>query len=632
MNVSSGNRTPQTAPLILIVDDEEVNRFILESNLRSNGFRTITAGTGEECLDAASSHKPDIILLDIVMPGMDGFSTCERLKSQQETTEIPVIFLSALTDVEQKTRGFESGGVDYVSKPFDPRELLARVRLHLTLRAQEIQLRQYSEGLEKMVLERTAQLREANEKMTHNLFHDPLTKLPNRAALSEKLEKETQRLHDDPHYKFALLLFNLDRFSRLNESFGYELGDELISSLAERLNENRKPHETLLHLGGDEFALLLTELDNLDEPLVLAGNILDIMKQPCRFEGHELQITASGGVVLSDARYDKGVDILRDATTAVNQAKIKGRDRFQVFNPAMHQKTRQAMQTFIDLRQALERQECDVFYQPVICLQWEKAVGVEALARWRHPTRGMIPPGEFIPIAEETGLILPLGRWILEKACTDMHAFASQQGMTDGLMLSVNLSAKQFAQHDLFEQIESILKRTGFPPKLLKLEITESVVMENAEAAVRILEKLRRLDVLISIDDFGTGYSSLSYLHRFSPDILKVDRSFISRMHMGGEHLEIVRTIVTLGHILNMQIIAEGAETREEVAMLTALGCEYVQGFYFAKPMPLDELHRCSLFLRPGADGAHFNHRACRAPRTTLQDHTKRIQTKRWQV
>lgn len=766
-------------PSILIVDDEPVNRLILESNLNKNGFATVSASSGEECLAAAQKHLPDLILLDILMPGMNGFITCERLKGIPATRDIPVIFLSSLSDTEQKTKGFESGGVDYVSKPFDTKELLARVRIHLTLRSQEIQLRQYADKLEEMVEERTGRLKQAEqelqrnydmqtalnqllqislqdfplnallqqclesilripwlvlqnrgciylldkdgqsysmvahhnlpqnvldqcasivpgqcacgralqeesivtvrddelphnvgikgvidphnhicvpikskssalallnlyveqertpterekyflhavantlmqlilykqaeERMLHHVYHDPLTDLPNRSALLDKLETQTQRLRRDESYKFALILFNLDRFNSFNESFGFELGDTLITSTAQRLREDRKPNEELLHLGGDEFALLLRELDDLVNPILVVEDVLEIVKLPYHMEGHKLQVTASAGVVLADERYQKGEDILRDADTAIHQAKLKGGGRFEVFNQAMHEKARQAMQTFIDLRQAMEREEFVLFYQPIVCVQTGRAIGVEALIRWNHSARGMVSPGEFIPVVEETGLILPLGKWILERACLDMKAFISAQALVEPMMLSVNLSGKQFAQDNLFEQIEATLRSTAFPPQYLKLEITESVVMENAEAAVRIIEKLKRLDVKISIDDFGTGYSSLSYLHRFSADILKIDRSFVSRMHLGGDNLEIVKTIITLGQALKMQVIAEGVETQDELAMIKKLGCDYAQGYFFAKPMPVEDLADCRLFARIGEeDGVNVDRR-----------------------
>jgi diguanylate cyclase (GGDEF)-like protein len=767
------------SPVILIVDDEPVNRLILESSLQKNGYQTVSAASGEECLVAAETQSPDLILLDILMPGLSGFDTCQRLKSQPRTKNIPVIFLSTLNDADQKTKGFESGGVDYLGKPFDTGELLARVRLHLTLRSQEAQLRQYADNLEEMVDQRTSELKRAEEKlqgnyemqtalnhllqlslqelplnsllqhclenilqipwlvlqnrgciylrnqdeasfamvaqhnlpanvlehcsvitpgecacgraireesiitvldqdlrhnrlvadideshnhicvpikskttslallnlyvekgrtpsareeqflqavantlmqmilykqaeerMLHHVYHDPLTSLPNRTSLLDKLEKETRSMQDDPDYKFALILLNIDRFNSFNESFGFELGDRLITSTAARLLENRNPGEEVLHLGGDEFALLLKDLDDLVSPLLLTEEILEIIRQPYHMEGHQLQATASAGVVLSHFRYNKGEDMLRDADTAVHLAKRKGRGRFEIFNQKMHLNARQAMQNFIDLRQALDQKEFVLFYQPIVDVLTSQAIGVEALIRWQHPARGMVSPGEFIPIVEETGLILPLGKWILEQSCTDMKAFMREQNLAEPIILSVNLSGKQFAQSDLFEQIEASLIQTKFPPDLLKLEITESVVMENAEAAVRILEKLKQLDVKTSIDDFGTGYSSLSYLHRFPVDILKVDRSFVSRISLGGENMEIVRTIVTLGHALNMQIIAEGVETIEELGAIRNLGCEYAQGYYFAKPMSLEDLRKCDLFVRQSEqDGTAFDRR-----------------------
>lgn len=755
-------------PLILVVDDEAVNRLILESNLKKHGFRTIAAASGQQCLDLAASEKPDLILLDIIMPGMDGFQTCNNLKIAPQSRDIPVIFLSALTDTEVKTKGFEAGGVDYVSKPFDARELLARVRTHLTLRKQEMQLRLYSEKLEEMVDERTDKLKQTEQelkrnydmqtalnqllhlslqelplghllqqclesildtawlalqkrgciyladeegkrysmvahhnlsqvvlercfeitpgkcvcgtainkqeilvvsddtkphtawpeladdphahicipiisknttvailnlyveqdrllssqdlvylravsntllqvilykrteqRMLHHVFHEQLTNLPNRSALLDRLNMEIKKTQTDSDYKFALILANLDRFNRFNESLGYDLGDQLILSSANRILTGRKTDEEVLHLGGDGFAILVKELKETVSPLLLAEKILEDLKQPHQLAGHEIQTSASAGVVLSNTGYERGEDVLRDADIALHQAKSKGRGRFEVFNHVMHEKARQSMQLFMDLRMALQRREFVLYYQPIICLHSGRATGVEALIRWLHPTRGMVSPLEFIPLAEETGLILPIGRWVLEQACMDMQTFSQEMGYSESFMVSVNLSGKQFAQGDLYEQIEAVLKCTQFSPQGLKLEITESVVMENAEAAVRILDRLKKLDIKISIDDFGTGYSSLSYLHRFSADILKVDRSFVSRMHLGGENLEIIRTIITLAQALKMQVIAEGVETKEELEMLASLNCEYAQGYYFAKPMSLDDLRRFPLLHEP---------------------------------
>ncbi|PTN38878.1 EAL domain-containing protein [Desulfonatronum sp. SC1] len=754
----------QESPLVLVVDDEAVNRLILESNLKRQGFRIVSASSGQECLDLTRREQPDLVLLDIIMPGMDGFQTCQILKDAPETRDIPVIFLSALTDTGVKTKGFEAGGVDYVSKPFDAKELLARVRTHLTLRNQERQLRVYSEKLEEMVDERTTKLKQAEQdlqrnfdmqtalnqllhlslqelpleellqqcldsilgitwltlqnrgciylqegegdvyrmvaqrnlpenvqvqcativpgqcacgkaiaeqrilvvpdedvehnklspegvephsnicvpirsqhatlglvnlfiqrdtlltrqelvflgavantlmqmilykraeqRMLHHVLHEPLSNLPNRTALLDGLNVEIKQARDMEGYRFALVLINLDRFNRFNESLGYDLGDKLILSSIQRILDERKAEEDVFHLGGDGFAVLTRQLREVADPLLLAERILDGLKQPHQLDGHEIQISASAGVVLSDARYDHGEDLLRDADIALHLAKSRGRGRFEVFSSMMHEKAKHAMQTFMDLRLALQREEFVLFYQPIICLTTRRTIGVEALIRWFHPARGMISPLDFIPLAEETGLILSMGRWVLEKACRDMREFAIVIDGEPPFMVSVNLSGKQFAQSDLYEQVEAVLQETDFPPECLKLEITESVVMENAEAATRILERLKGLNIKIAIDDFGTGYSSLSYLHRFSADILKVDRSFVSRMHMGDENLEIIRTIVTLAQALNMEVVAEGVETEEEVKTLTVLRCDYAQGFYFAKPMPLEQLVQGSL-------------------------------------
>ncbi|TWI68590.1 diguanylate cyclase (GGDEF)-like protein [Desulfobotulus alkaliphilus] len=764
MDFEYGEKKPDTdgtaAPKILIVDDEEVNRVILDILLSKKNFITLSAASGEECIQKAEEEAPDLILLDIMMPVMDGFRTCEILKANPRTREIPVIFLSTLADSRNKATGIEIGGVDYLSKPFDGAELMARLRLHLTLRSQKKQLRRHTEILEETVRERTRELsraeralrhsyeqqgilnhllqlslkdqsleeilqqclesilkiswlrlqhrgciflagrrdgtlqrvahqpcsdairaalsektgigislcpqkaciadihassdfpsdltqhqmhilvpvwsrsrplallclhlentqalspekknfltsiagtlmqiilhRQAEEQARHNLLHDSLTGLPNRTFLIQRLKTESLAAKETPESCFGLALLSLDHFRNFNESFGFSLGDGIIHATAEKLLEEKGSDYEVWHLGADTFALLFSRLKNRETAIRSTEKILEGIRIPFSVKGHLLHLTASAGIAFSDFSYKKSSEILRDADTAIHQARILGRDRLMVFTPKMHEKARGAMETLMDLRQAMEKDELILFYQPIIHVDSGKVTGVEALIRWKHPHRGMVSPAEFIPIAEETGLILSMGKWILKKACTDIKAFNALYP-NNPLTLSVNLSSKEFANTTLFEQIRQTLTETGFPPERLKLEITESVVMGNAEAAVITLSKLKEINVRISIDDFGTGYSSLSYLHRFPADSLKIDRSFIRRMHLGGENMEIVRTIVTLGKALHMEITAEGVETAEELAMVKELDCPCVQGFYFARPMPLEEL-KTSRFFHP---------------------------------
>ncbi|WP_167590590.1 two-component system response regulator [Oceanidesulfovibrio indonesiensis] len=857
-----------TGRTVLVVDDEPINTKLLGAYLKRAGYNAIEAQNGGDALIKARS-QPDLILLDIMMPEMDGFETCRRLKADDATRDIPVIFLSALSDTEIKTRGLEVGGVDYVSKPFDSRELLARVSTHLTLREQERKIRSYAETLEEKVAERTNKLlaaeaelqrdfdiqsvvnallrislddveldeflhtslkqilsvpllsfenrgaifldtedtgemslvsylelpeetvgrcrhldtvacpctealvtrsiaatveelddgteqhhvcapinhgemllgvidihlkeghtpdtkemefldavantmarvilykrairdlmrseqhyrtifestgtamaitdkqgaillansefqrisglseqsweyatvydaiheddrdrarrhvkrvtsgqeksimlevrmaggsdfeqrsstlvasnlpdgeeyvlslldvtdrKRAEQQVLHNARHDALTGLPNRVYLLDTLGEAVQRAQDNVDSRFVVLVMDLDRFNMINESLGHTIGDRLLVAMAGRLKSVIGQAGLLCRLGGDEFAVLLGDVEDVNAGESLARKILDMIRQPFAFGEQELVTTSSIGIATSDIGYTRPEDVLRDAETALHRAKLRGKARYEVFDFEMHLKARRLMQLVTDMRQAIKRQEFVLHYQPIVSLQTGRVEGVEALIRWQHPGHGLVSPGEFIPVAEESGLIIPIGQWALEEACRAMARFSERFG--EELMLSVNISGKQFAQEDLFDHVKRALVLSGMKPRNLKLEITESVVMENAQHAIELLKRLKSLELQVSIDDFGTGYSSLSYLQRFPVDMLKIDRSFVSMMDVGSENMEIARTIVALAHSLSLEVVAEGVETVEQQEMLRALGCQFAQGFYYARPLP----------------------------------------------
>ena len=342
--------------------------------------------------------------------------------------------------------------------------------------------------------------------------------------------------------------------------------------------------DTVARLGGDEFAILLDGVSSFDDAIYVAERIQEGLTHPFNLNGHEVFTTASIGIAFSTTGYLRPEDILRDADTAMYRAKEGGRARHEVFDRAMHARAVELLKLENDLRRAVERQEFVVFYQPIVALATRYIVGFEALVRWHHPERGLVAPFEFIPIAEETGLIIPLGALVLREACQQMRAWQEQFPRTEPLTISVNLSGKQFTQADLVERIKQVLRETGLPPASLKLEITESVVMENAERGAHMLTQLKALGVQLSIDDFGTGYSSLSYLHRFPIDILKIDRSFVSRMVVDRESAGIVETILALTEKLGKVAVAEGVETTEQWQQLCALQCQYGQGYLFHPP------------------------------------------------
>ena len=426
-------------------------------------------------------------------------------------------------------------------------------------------------------------LQESKEHFRHAAFHDALTGLPNRALLTDHLKLAIERARRRADHLFAVLFLDLDRFKNINDSLGHTIGDQLLIAIARRVEGCLRPMDTVARLGGDEFAILLDGLEDFNVAIHVAERVQNELMQPFNLNGHEVYTTASIGIALSTTGYDHPDNILRDADIAMYRAKDNGKARYELFDTLMHTRAVALLKLENDLRRAIERQEFRVFYQPIVLLETDQIAGFEALVRWEHPERGLVSPDEFISLSEETGLITEIGQWVLHEACRQTRQW--QIALQRPLMVSVNLSGKQFVQANLIDQIKHILHDTDFDPRWLRLEITESVVMENAEAAASMLLQLRDLGAHLSIDDFGTGYSSLSYLHRFPVTTLKIDRSFITRMGEGDENSEIVRTIMTLASNLGMEVVAEGIETEEQLAQLRALKCEYGQGYLFSHPV-----------------------------------------------
>ncbi|MDC0833043.1 diguanylate phosphodiesterase [Leptolyngbya valderiana BDU 20041] len=610
--VSKGN--------ILIVDDTPANLELLNTILTRAGYDVCVAVDGTTGLEGARYGQPDLILLDIMMPGMNGYDVCRHLKKDDTTRHIPVIFISALDDALDKVRAFTVGGTDYISKPFQFKEVLARVQNQLTIRdlqqqlrdrnarlqqeihdrtVAEAEVRQLNEQLEQRVAQRTAELESANRKLEREILerkraqeqlmymalHDALTGLPNRVLLMEQLDKALELTRTSPTYKFAVLFIDCDRFKVVNDSLGHLAGDRLLSLISHRLELCLRPVDTLFRLGGDEFTILLDNIDSIDDAIATAETIQAQLMSPFHVDGHEVFIGASIGIVLGTAAYERSEHVLRDADAAMYCAKDLGKGRYRVFDTGMHVRAVNFLQLETDLRRALEREEFRVHYQPIVDLRSGKIAGFEALVRWLHPERGLVSPVRFIPAAEETGLIVPIGAWVLRQACSQLHEWHQQFPHARHLTIAVNISVKQFAQTDLLEQIDLILEETKLNGKFLKLEITESTIVGNYKAAKAILEELRNRRIQLSIDDFGTGYSSLSHLHRLPVDMLKIDRSFVDPIDDDSDEREIVQAIVTLAHSLNMTVIAEGVETAVHVAQLRTLGCEFGQGYYFSKPL-----------------------------------------------
>ncbi|HST52686.1 MAG TPA: EAL domain-containing protein [Pyrinomonadaceae bacterium] len=423
----------------------------------------------------------------------------------------------------------------------------------------------------------------AEEQLLHDAFHDALTGLPNRALFMDHVKMAIQRSRRSGDRLFAALFLDLDRFKIINDSLGHMVGDQLLVGIAHRLEACLRPGDTVARLGGDEFTILLEDLGETDDCLEVARRVQDAVSQPFNIGGHEVFTTASIGIALSTTGYERAEDLLRDADTAMYRAKLMGKKRHIVFDKEMHDRAMELLQIETDLRRAITRNELFLNYQPIVSLSTGKVRSFEALVRWRHPERGLVMPSEFIPVAEETGLIIPLGQWVLNMACRQMREWQKIYRIDKDVTISVNLSSRQFSQADLIEQVSAALCEADLRPASLKLEITESMVMENFDTAIDMLAQLRGLGVGLSIDDFGTGYSSLSYLHRFPIDTLKIDRSFVTQMTDNTENAEIVRTIVTLARSLDMDVIAEGVESCEQLGRLRELGCDFGQGYLFSK-------------------------------------------------
>ncbi len=432
----------------------------------------------------------------------------------------------------------------------------------------------------------------AEEQLAHDAVHDPLTGLPNRKKLIKRLERTLSRAKLDQGHRFAVLFVDLDRFKTINDSLGHKVGDDLLLRVAGKLSNIVRPGDMVARLGGDEFVILIENIRDRTRVCKIADRILSGLQKPTKIAGQKIYTSASIGIAFSCSSYDTPDDIVRDADLAMYRAKVKGKGRFEMFDSNLHGGAISQFQVEIDMRRAIEQREFVLHYQPIVELDTELIVGFEALVRWQHPKRGIIPPSDFIPIAEETGLILPLGKWVLAEACRQMREWQRRFPGARSQIVNVNLSARQFEKRDLVKEVETILLETGLNPRCLKLEITESVIMSNAEDAIDTVLRLSKMGVRVSIDDFGTGYSSLSYLHRFPIDTLKVDRSFVSRIGNDGENAEIIKTIITLANNLGLDVVAEGVENAEQLAYLREVRCTHGQGYLYSRPVDNEAIEK----------------------------------------
>ena len=593
---------------ILVVDDRIENLELLSSILTKAGYEVRRAINGSTALMGVQSASPDLILLDINMPDMNGYEVCRQLKQDPKHQEIPIIFISALDDGLDKVKAFSAGGIDYISKPFEMMEVLSRIENHLQIRAARLKLKHLNAELEQRVAERTAELTAAKQALEqenlerqkaqamlgHMAWHDPLTELPNRAWLMRQLQLLIDQVQQGTINQFAVLFLDCDRFKVVNDSLGHMIGDQLLVQVAQRITDCLPHNAKASRFGGDEFIITIENIAHLNEARNLAEKLQDALVAPLYIDPHEMFISASIGIVIANHEAKNPEDLVRNADIAMYRAKTLGKARYYVFNQNLFNNAQKRLQLETDLRRAIERQEFFLEYQPIVSLKNGRIEGFEALVRWNHPTQGLISPNDFIPVAEETGLIVPLGRWVLEKACRQFQSWATELDNTPiselekesfPLKISVNLSVKQFSQSGLIASIDKIFKDTNFNGLNLNLEITESALMDDPKSAGLLLKELRDRHIQIAIDDFGTGYSSLSYLHRFSVDTLKIDRSFINRLDSNRDGLRIVEAMTSMAQSLGISVVAEGIECSEQAFQLQQLGCEYAQGYWFSKPL-----------------------------------------------
>lgn len=722
--------TAQPAATILIIDDVPANLGVAVEYLESRGYRVVIAQEGEEGLQRAAFVQPDIILLDVMLPGENGFEICRRLKADAKTQDIPVIFMTALSGEGAKLAGFDAGGVDYLVKPLRVGEVFARIDIHLKLsrmrrqlQVQNLNLQNHRQELERQVAERTAQLlasnrlleaeiderkkteqalqeRErqyrtlaehtpdtiarydrqcrrmyANSKLIEELggdlerilnrtpaeypggpavdayqaciarvfaearpmnyelawqaadgrqivsdvrltpefdadgrlvsvlavgrdiseidqyrrnihrlaFYDTLTDLPNRTLLADRL-RHTIADASSHGYRFALMLLDLDRFKEINDTLGHGMGDQLLCAVAERLSQCVRTYDMVARLGGDEFAILMPQLRDSDDIGDLAAKIVKSFELPFPVFGREMFISASLGVALYP-RDSADIDALfRCSDSAMYHAKQSGRNNFQFYNRELTVRSSERMALEAALRHARANGELALYYQPQVELASGRVIGAEALLRWRRDDGELMTPDKFISVAESSGLIVGIGEWVLETACRT--AVKWNTGREEPFKMAVNLSTRQFQQHDLLATVKTVLLETGCKPQWLKLEITESLLLDDSDEILEVLNAFNAMGLALSIDDFGTGYSALSYLNRFPVSQIKIDRSFVSNIPGAKDKSELVKAMISIAQALNLELVAEGVETREQADYLQCHGCPVGQGYLFGKPMP----------------------------------------------
>lgn len=556
---------------ILVIEDEKTDLINLLRVLRVEGFETIIAENGNLGVDLALQEQPDLIICDILMPEFDGYKVLKALQQNPITASIPFIFMSAKSDPSDMRLGMNLGADDYLTKPFNRAEIVEAIATRL----------QKQVWIKK---QHTQELMQTEAIMSYLLRYDRITNLPNRFLL-EELFQELVIQNEATRQPIPILSLGLEKLKELHNTLSTASCNALLQSIAERLKNRLGQEDTIAQISPDRFIILLPTTYQTQEVSQVAERLLDAISSPFPIGSHEISLSARIGIAFF-GRDGRDLDtLIQHASAAMEDAEKTGKLRYKFYLASIGDKSKAALLLEQELRQGIERGEFQLYYQPKVNMLTGKIDGAEALVRWCHPKRGFVSPGEFIPLAEKTGLIVPLGEWVLRSACAQARVW--QDAGFYPLRVAVNLSGHQFNENevDLYHLVMDILRETGLDSSYLELELTESILMENPKAAILTLHKLKSLGIRISIDDFGTGYSSLSYLSQFPFDVLKIDRSFICQLQEDDKNRAITIAILEMAHRLNLKIVAEGVETKSQLAFLEEHQCDEIQGYWFSPPL-----------------------------------------------